>query len=68
MSQTKQILNHLRKGPINAMQALNDYGVFRLAARIEDLRKDGHDISTEIIKRGGKSYAVYSLKFKEELF
>ncbi len=47
MSHTMQILDHLTS-PITAMDALNDYGCFRLAARINELRMSGHNIKTEI--------------------
>jgi len=61
MSQTKEILNHLRREPITPVQALNLYGCFRLAARVNDLRNKGHDIGTEDVKQNGKTYARYWL-------
>jgi len=36
-------------------------GVLRLAARIEDLRKSGHNIITEEVKHNGKTFARYHL-------
>ncbi len=62
MKQTEEILAHLKREPITALQALNMYGCFRLAARIKDLRDEGHDIRTEKIKlQSGKTIARYSL-------
>lgn len=47
MSQKKSILLHLNKvGNISPIEALNNYGCFRLAARIKDLRDDGENIAT----------------------
>ena len=61
MSHTMQILDHLTSKPITAMDALNDYGCFRLAARINELRMSGHNIKTEIKNQDGKRYAMYYL-------
>ena len=61
MSHTMQVLNHLENKPITAMDALNDYGCFRLAARINELRMSGHNIKTEIKNQDGKRYAMYHL-------
>ena len=61
MSHTMQILDHLTSKPITAMDALNDYGCFRLAARINELRMSGHNIKTEIKNQDGKRYAMYHL-------
>ena len=61
--QNKAILNYLESGKsLNPMEALIQFGCFRLAARIGDLRKEGHDIHTEMYsEENGKKYAVYSL-------
>jgi hypothetical protein len=62
MSQCTQILNHLKRRPITAIQALELYGCFRLAARIYDLRSAGHNItSSEIETKNGKHIAQYRL-------
>jgi len=62
MSQNEDIIKHLKKGrKLTAIQALNKFGCFRLAARIDNLRNQGHAIITETIRKGGKSYARYSL-------
>jgi len=65
MSQNQQILAALQSGmKITPMTALRLYGCFRLAARILDLRNDGHDIKTDMvwIKKGEKRVARYSLE------
>ena len=58
MTQSQAILEHLKAGKtISPIEALNLYGSFRLAARISDLRKEGHNIVTE----GKDQWAVYRL-------
>ena len=50
MNQTATILDHLLSGKnLTPIDALNQYRCFRLAARIGELRKMGHDIKTTII-------------------
>jgi hypothetical protein len=63
MSQCNDILNHMEtQGSITALDALNLYGCFRLASRINDLRNRGHDICTnEITLDNGKTIASYTL-------
>ena len=62
MSQEEKILAHMRRyGTITPIQALNKYGCFRLAARIEEIRRV-HRVETEMIKRNGKRLARYRLK------
>lgn len=60
--QSAMILDHLQRGDgITALDSLRLYGVLRLAARIEELRKDGHIIQTHIVKVGDKEIARYTL-------
>ena len=62
-TQCGQILAHMRMfGSITPQEALDEYGCFRLAARISDLRKRGHAIETETIRNGRKSWASYRLE------
>lgn len=64
LSQSKQILEYMRQGnSITPLEALDLFGCMRLGARIHDLIRDGHCISSERIKdeRTGKTYARYSL-------
>ena len=59
-AQCEAILWHLEhRGSITPIEALNELGCFRLAARIEELRRSGHSIKTTIEKRKGKRYARY---------
>lgn len=47
MTQNEKILRHLQDhGEITPAEAYEDYGVYRLAARIADLRKVGYDITS----------------------
>lgn len=63
MSQKMHVLDHLRnKGTISPWEALGVYGVFRLASRIDELRQEGHTITTTMKHDSmGKRYAEYSL-------
>lgn len=62
-SQNQIILEHLQKNKhITPLEALGVYGVYRLASRIDELRKAGHNIVTERVRDLlGKQYARYSL-------
>jgi len=63
MNQTNSILKHLQKGKaLTAIQALEKFGCFRLAARISDLKQLGYSIVSERIESDGKYFAKYSLK------
>jgi len=49
-SQSDQILSYMkknRKKGITPIEALSKFGCFRLAARIHELREDGHAIKSE---------------------
>lgn len=61
-TQSQQILTYLSNHKaITPIQALNKFGCFRLAARISDLRSQGHTIWTNNITKDGKTFASYSL-------
>ena len=61
MKQTERLLGYLAEnGSITPLQALNELGIFRLASRINDLRKMGYKIS-------GKMENVEN-RFGEEVF
>ncbi len=62
-SQNAMILNFLESGgSLTPIEALEKFQCFRLAARMNDLRKKGYVIQTEILKDdNGKSYASYSI-------
>ena len=62
MSQKSRILNHLKTGQdITQIEALNLFGCFRLASRIEELRSQGYDIKTVMIDYNNKRFAKYIL-------
>jgi hypothetical protein len=64
VSQTDQVLARLRLNGsrgLTPLEALNDLGVFRLGARVWDLRREGHLIINEWMESGGKRYARYVL-------
>jgi len=61
-SQNKQILSYLLTGAtINPITALELFGSFRLSARINNLRNDGHNIKTTMVYNGRKRWANYNL-------
>ena len=62
MSQNNDILRHLKTGnSITPIDALNLFGCFRLAARIYELRTQGHLIDTVDVRSGNKIFAAYKL-------
>lgn len=47
-TQNQRVLDYMRDfGGITQLEALRDLGCMRLASRISDLRKQGHDIIAE---------------------
>tara|TARA_R100001530_G_C4224403_1_gene130873 strand:+ start:31 stop:231 length:201 start_codon:yes stop_codon:yes gene_type:complete len=61
MSQNTTILNHLKENPITSFEAFNRYRITRLAARIKNLRDEGHEIITEIRNSDNARFAEYIL-------
>jgi hypothetical protein len=67
MTQSQVIIEHLKKhGSITQKEAIDNYGIMRLGARIWDLKRQGHVISTEretgVNRYGEKTaYARYRL-------
>lgn len=50
-TQAQRILDYMQEhGSITQLEALKDLGVFRLASRISELRKNGHQISSQMVK------------------
>lgn len=61
-SQCKVILAALRAGRgITPIDALREFACFRLAARVYDLREDGHNIVTLWQSTSKKRWAVYRM-------
>jgi len=59
MTQNDMILAHLKSGrDLTPLDALRDYGCFRLAARIGELREAGHKIGD---RREGSGHSIYFL-------
>lgn len=62
-TQNQRILAHLfANGAITPMDALRQYGVMRLGARIFDLKKMGVPIVREMVYEDGVGYARYRLE------
>lgn len=58
MAHTKLILKHLEDfGSITAAEAVDNYGCYRLAVRIADLKELGYEITSER-ERGKNRYGV----------
>lgn len=66
-TQCDMILNHLQtRGALTSFEAMELYGIGRLASRVNDLRARGYAIKTEnrqAVNRYGKkiNYGVYTL-------
>ena len=61
-SQNKVLRKHLESGKsISPLQALNRFGIYRLAARIRNLKDDGMNISTTMIYLNPVKFAKYKL-------
>lgn len=68
ITQCERILRHMKDyGSITSLEAVNEYGIMRLASRINDLRAQGIAIVSEV-KTGKNRYgedthfAVYKIK------
>ena len=61
-TQELQILNHLKKHKyITSWEAIQEYRITRLSARIYELREKGYQIITKNITENGKTFAEYTL-------
>jgi len=62
-SQKNQVLSHLKHyGSLTPLRALGVYGIYHLAARVYELKQEGHNIETLIHSDPkGKTYAEYRL-------
>lgn len=67
MTQCDRIIRHLKDhGSISSLEAINEYGILRLASRINDLRRRGYKIQGETRKGNNRygeptRYKVYKL-------
>jgi hypothetical protein len=61
------LLDYLKKGySITPLEALRFFGSLRLGALIFDLRSEGYDITTTLVRNDRKQYASYKLMTKQE--
>ena len=66
-TQCERILRHLNDfGRITSREAILEYGIYRLASRISDLKKQGYKFEVNFESRKNRygeptSYAVYRL-------
>ncbi len=62
MKQHEWIIRQLKMGRmITALDALNGCGSMKLATRISELKRDGHNIVTHMVSQNGKKFAKYQL-------
>lgn len=72
LTQNQMILMHLQDyGSITSIEAMQEYGIMRLASRINDLKREGYNIVSETMKsknRFGETvhHSVYRLKEEKE--
>ena len=68
MTQCERVLDHLQRfGGITAWEAMRDYGIMWLTARVFDLKAQGHDIRRTMESSKNRygepvSYARYYLE------
>lgn len=73
ITQNNRILRHLKDyGSITSLEAMTEYGIMRLASRINDLRGQGIAIVSEVgtaKNRYGETthFAIYKLKEEKEI-
>ena len=61
-SQSEKILRAFERGEVlTQRKAINRFGCYRLAARVFDLRRDGHDIRCQLLDRNGTRVGHYYL-------
>lgn len=67
MTQCEKVLRYLEEyGSISSLEAIEQFGIMRLASRISDLKKAGYPIRREMISRKNRygdtvSFARYSI-------
>ena len=67
LTQCERIRRHLEDfGSITSLEAMNEYGIMRLASRINDLKRIGIPITKEMVSSKNRygeptNYARYSL-------
>lgn len=67
MNQVEMIIDYINEnGSITTMQAFNELGVTRLASRISDIKKSGHEVQSETV--AGKNRYGKPVYFKRYWF
>lgn len=62
-TQNDRIIDHLATGrPLTPLVALRRFSCLRLGARILELKRRGHPITSRLVKRGGAHVAEYRLE------
>ena len=62
-SHKRQVLEYLKRhGSITPMDALREFGCYRLGARIYDLRREGVKIRTRLVEQQNKPTLMRRLK------
>lgn len=68
-TQNQQVLAHLKQGKtLTPIEALREYGIFRLAARVYELKKAGWPVVTDRVKTESNTFAKYSLDMDKSLW
>lgn len=68
MTQCEKIMSYMQEyGGITQIDALREFGCFRLASRVNDLRRNGIKIKTEMVRAKNRygepiSFARYTLE------
>ena len=65
MTQAQTVLKHLKSGrTLSAMEAVQKYGILRLAGRVKELRDVGYNIISVPVndKKTGRHYVKYKLE------
>tara|TARA_R110000851_G_C12706474_1_gene526753 strand:+ start:139 stop:390 length:252 start_codon:yes stop_codon:yes gene_type:complete len=61
-SQKETVLEYMKKHrKMTSMQAINKYGITRLASHVHTLRNEGYRIDTERVQNARGSHALYRL-------
>lgn len=69
-TQNERVLTHLQSGQrLTQFEAITDLGIMRLASRINDLRQQGHNITTSMVdvrNRWGETCKVAAYHLTEK--
>ena len=67
MTQCEQVIRHMEEsGSITSLEAMQEYGIMRLASRITDLKKAGIPIQRDMVSQKNRygemvTFARYSI-------